>query len=135
MIRAQVAMDQPASPVDRRCFIKWSLLVGSPVASLPAFGLEEVRLAHEAGAASQAGTRIVRAGCPSHNCGGRCLLKLHVENGTIVRIETDDRPTDTVEAPQLRACIRGRAYRRRQYHPDRLLRPLKRVGRRGEGDF
>ena len=45
--------------------------------------------------AIQAATRIVRAGCPSHNCGGRCLLTLHVENGVIVRIETDDRPTDT----------------------------------------
>ncbi len=125
----------PSGPIDRRCFIKWSLLVGSGVASLPAFGLEDTRQAREAGAASPAGTRIVRAGCPSHNCGGRCLLTLHVENGVIVRIETDDRPTDTVDAPQLRACIRGRAYRRRQYHPDRLLRPLKRVGRRGEGKF
>jgi anaerobic dimethyl sulfoxide reductase subunit A len=62
-------------------------------------------------------------------------LKLHVREGAIVRIETDDRAADTIDAPQLRACIRGRAYRHRQYHPDRLLRPLKRVGRRGEGKF
>jgi anaerobic dimethyl sulfoxide reductase subunit A len=128
-------MDQPQHRLDRRCFIKWSLLVGSSVASLPAFGLEEVDAVHPTTGAVQAATRILRAGCPSHNCGGRCLLKLHIENGIIVRIETDDRPTDTIEAPQLRACIRGRAYRRRQYHPDRLLRPLKRVGRRGEGKF
>ena len=38
-------------------------------------------------------------------------------------------------APQLRACVRGRAYLRRQYHPDRLLYPMKRVGKRGEGKF
>jgi anaerobic dimethyl sulfoxide reductase subunit A len=125
----------PVGRIDRRCFIKWSLLVGTSVASLPAFGLEEIEAAQPTAGAAQAATRIVRAGCPSHNCGGRCLLALHVENGVIVRIETDDRPTDTVEAPQLRACIRGRAYRHRQYHPDRLLRPLKRVGRRGEGKF
>ena len=81
----------------------------------------------------QAHTRI-RVGCPAHNCGGRCLLIAHVENGRITRLDTDDRP-DSLAAPQLRACVRGRAYLRRQYHPDRLLHPLKRVGQRGEGKF
>ena len=76
----------------------------------------------------------IRVGCPAHNCGGRCLLIAHIEDGKIVRLDTDDRP-DTIAAPQLRACVRGRAYLRRQYHPDRLLYPLKRVGKRGEGKF
>ncbi len=78
--------------------------------------------------------RVVRVGCPAHNCGGRCLLKAHIRDGVIVRLETDDRP-DRVADPQLRACTRGRAYLRRQYHPDRLMHPLRRVGRRGEGRF
>jgi anaerobic dimethyl sulfoxide reductase subunit A len=106
----------------RRCFLK--LAAGTSLAAAFAPLL-----------AAADGQRILRTGCPAHNCGGRCLLKLHIDNGVIVRIETDDRPGDGIEAPQLRACIRGRAYRRRQYHPDRLLRPLKRVGRRGEGRF
>ena len=76
----------------------------------------------------------IRVGCPAHNCGGRCLLIAYVENGRITRLETDDRP-DSLAAPQLRACARGRAYLRRQYHPDRLLHPLKRLGARGEGRF
>jgi anaerobic dimethyl sulfoxide reductase subunit A len=95
--------------------------------------------------------KTIRVGCPAHNCGGRCLLIAHVENGRITRLETDDRvecsdsvaanPSDVrdvalrIAAPQLRACVRGRSYLRRQYHPDRLLRPLKRVGARGEGLF
>lgn len=58
----------------------------------------------------------------------------HVRDGKIIRLETDDRP-DTIAAPQLRACVRGRSYLRRQYHPDRLTTPLKRVGKRGEGKF
>ena len=81
------------------------------------------------------GERIVRVGCPAHNCGGRCLLVAHVRDGRIVRLGTDDRPGDTLADPQLRACTRGRAYLRRQYHPDRLLYPLKRTGRRGEGKW
>lgn len=76
----------------------------------------------------------IRVGCPAHNCGGRCLLVAHVVAGRIVQLETDDRP-DTVAAPQLRACVRGRSYLRRQYHPDRLTKPLKRSGPRGNGEF
>jgi anaerobic dimethyl sulfoxide reductase subunit A len=86
------------------------------------------------GADTSTASRIVRVGCPAHNCGGRCLLKAHIQDGVIVRLETDDRP-DRVEDPQLRACTRGRAYLRRQYHPDRLKHPLRRVGERGEGRF
>jgi anaerobic dimethyl sulfoxide reductase subunit A len=67
--------------------------------------------------------------CASH-CGGSCLLKVHVKDGVITRIETDDG-----EEPQLRGCFRGRAYRQRVYDPDRILYPLKRVGERGEGKF
>ena len=78
--------------------------------------------------------KTIRVGCPAHNCGGRCLLIAHVQDGRIIRLDTDDRP-DTIAAPQLRACARGRAYLRRQYHPDRLLYPLKRAGKRGEEKF
>jgi anaerobic dimethyl sulfoxide reductase subunit A len=78
--------------------------------------------------------KTVRVGCPAHNCGGRCLLIAHIDKGVITRLETDDRP-DTVADPQLRACTRGRAYLRRQYHPDRLRHPLRRIGRRGEARF
>jgi anaerobic dimethyl sulfoxide reductase subunit A len=58
------------------------------------------------------------------------VLKLHVEDGVITRIESD-----TGEEPQLRACARGRAYRQRVYAPDRLKYPMRRVGERGEGKF
>jgi anaerobic dimethyl sulfoxide reductase subunit A len=67
--------------------------------------------------------------CP-HDCGGRCVLKAHVHNAVIRRIETDDGPE-----PQLRACVRGRAYRQRVYAPDRIQTPLRRTGKRGDGAF
>lgn len=78
-------------------------------------------------------TEIVPVVC-NHNCGGRCILKAHVKEGKIVRISTDDSP-DTDRNPQLRACLKGRSTHSRLYHPDRLLYPLKRVGKRGEGKF
>lgn len=77
----------------------------------------------------ESGEEIVTTTCASH-CGGSCILKLHLKDGVITRIETDEG-----EEPQLRACLRGRAYRQRLYAPDRLLYPLKRTGQRGEGEF
>jgi anaerobic dimethyl sulfoxide reductase subunit A len=59
----------------------------------------------------------------------------HVRDGVIVRLDTDDRVDDDLSRPRLVACPRGRSYLRRQYHPDRLTHPLRRVGRRGEGSF
>ncbi len=79
--------------------------------------------------------QIVRTSCPAHNCGGRCLLVAHLREGKIVRLDSDDRQYDEIDNPRLLACARGKAYLRRQYHPDRLTQPLKRIGRRGEGKF
>ncbi|MFW9901253.1 MAG: molybdopterin-dependent oxidoreductase, partial [Candidatus Thorarchaeota archaeon] len=73
--------------------------------------------------------KIINTGC-CHDCGGRCVLRAHVKNGKIIRLETDNG-----EEPQLRACLRGRAYRQRVYSDERLRYPLRRVGERGEGVF
>ncbi len=72
---------------------------------------------------------IIRSG-GCHDCGGKCIHRVHVKDGKIVRIETDNG-----EEPQLRSCLRGRSYRQRVYSPDRLRYPMKRVGSRGEGKF
>ncbi len=73
--------------------------------------------------------KVITTTCNTH-CGGACVLKVHVREGVITRIETDDG-----EEPQFRACLRCRAYRQRVYAPDRLKFPMKRVGNRGEGKF
>lgn len=71
----------------------------------------------------------------AHNCGGKCLMYAHVKGGNISRISSDSEGPDTAENPQLRACLRGRSYRKRVYDPDRLKYPMKRIGERGEGKF
>ena len=70
------------------------------------------------------------------NCGSRCALRVHTEDGVIKQIETDNRGDDTTFGEhQLRACLRGRSIKHRVYNPDRLKYPMKRVGKRGEGRF
>jgi len=73
--------------------------------------------------------KVVNTICHDH-CTNACLLKLHVRDGKITRVETDDGPE-----PQYRACAKGRAYRQLVYNPGRLKFPLRRTGERGEGKF
>ena len=73
--------------------------------------------------------KVVTTTCSPH-CGGGCILKVHVKDGIIRRMETDDE-----NQPELRACLRGRSWRQRIYHPDRLKYPLKRIGQRGQHNF
>jgi anaerobic dimethyl sulfoxide reductase subunit A len=79
----------------------------------------------------------------AHNCGSRHVLVAHKKGDVVVRLSTDDGRyqkdghfgKDTFEEPQLRACLRGRSYRQRLYSAERLLYPMGRVGKRGEGKF
>lgn len=73
--------------------------------------------------------RVVLTSC-SYDCGARCVLKVRVKDGRIVHIGTDDRPM-----PSLKACVRGLAQKDVVYAPDRLTKPLRRTGERGEGKF
>lgn len=79
--------------------------------------------------------KVVWSAC-TVNCGSRCPLRMHVVDGEIRYVETDNTGDDVYEdLHQVRACLRGRSMRRRVYNPDRLKYPMKRVGKRGENKF
>jgi anaerobic selenocysteine-containing dehydrogenase len=64
-------------------------------------------------------------------CHGTCGVLAHIKNGKLVKIEGDpDHPWS-----QGRLCARCLAMTQYIYHPDRLTRPLKRAGERGEGKW
>ena len=77
-----------------------------------------------------AATRTVRAACP-HDCPDTCALRVTVEGGRAVRVQGD--PDHPPTAGVL--CTKVSRYTERTYHPERLLHPMKRVGRKGEGRF
>ena len=64
-------------------------------------------------------------------CHGGCGQKLYVKNGKLVRIEGDENHPWN----QGRSCPKVLALTQYMYHPNRITRPLKRVGARGEGKF
>jgi len=64
-------------------------------------------------------------------CHGGCGALLHVRDNRLVRVEGD--PTSPMNRGAM--CIKGKATVDMVYHPDRILRPMKRRGKRGSGDF
>ena len=80
------------------------------------------------------GEKILWNSC-NVNCGSRCALRVHVKDGIITQIETDNTGDDSYGLQQLRACPRGRSMRQRIYAKERIPYPMRRVGKRGEGKF
>ena len=64
-------------------------------------------------------------------CSTICGIVGHVKDGRIIKIEGN--PNDPNSRGRL--CARGQAGLNHQYHPERLLYPLKRVGERGAGQW
>lgn len=81
--------------------------------------------------ASEPADQIAWSQC-NVNCGGNCIFQWHSRDGKIVYMESDNTGDPDLQA---RACLRGRSMRRWINSPDRLLYPMKRVGKRGEGKF
>ncbi len=66
-----------------------------------------------------------------NNCGGKCSMHVTVQEGCVTGLTAGC----TIAQPGMRACVRGRGYRRTFLSPDRLRYPMKRIGKRGEGKF
>ncbi len=128
--------------VDRRDLLK-TALAGAAVAGAGSVGASKPAqaFAYEPYPRDDELTTVVTS-C-AHNCGSRHMLVAHKKGDVIVRLSTDDGRyqadgfygKDTEEEPQVRACLRGRSYRARLYSPERLLYPMKRIGKRGEAKF
>ncbi len=72
---------------------------------------------------------IYKSAC--RGCHGGCLFDLTVENGKLIQAV----PSKEGPLNHGRACVKGLSIAEQVYHPDRLLYPLKRAGRRGEGKW
>ena len=72
----------------------------------------------------------VRAACP-HDCPDTCALLVTVEDGVATEVRGD--PEHPTTAGVL--CTKVARYVERTYSPDRILYPMRRVGKKGEGKF
>jgi anaerobic selenocysteine-containing dehydrogenase len=78
--------------------------------------------------------QVVRGACP-HDCPDTCALLTTVEerNGKRVAVRIAGDPAHPTTRGTL--CTKVSRYLERTYHPDRLLYPQKRVGKKGAGQF
>ncbi len=73
---------------------------------------------------------VVRVACP-HDCPDTCAMLVTVENGVATKIQGD--PSMPFTDGTL--CTKVAHYLERTYAPDRLLHPMRRIGKKGEGKF
>ena len=73
---------------------------------------------------------IIRAACP-HDCPDTCALHVTVENGRAIEVAGD--PSHPTTRGTL--CTKVARYLDRTYSDQRVLHPLRRIGRKGEGKF
>jgi anaerobic selenocysteine-containing dehydrogenase len=74
--------------------------------------------------------KVVQATCP-HDCPDTCALHVTVQDGRVTRVAGDPEHPTTHGA----LCTKVSRYAERTYHAERVLTPLKRIGRKGEGRF
>src|ERR1041384_2860178 len=75
--------------------------------------------------------KTIKAVCP-HDCPDTCAMLVEVdETGRAVRVKGDPEHAYTHGG----LCVTGAHYETRTSHKDRLLYPMKRNGRKGEGRF
>jgi len=87
-------------------------------------------LATTADSRSTAAPRAFRAACP-HDCPDTCAMRVTVQDDKVVKLYGDpDHPTTNGAL-----CTKVSRYAERTEHAERVLKPLKRVGPKGAGEF
>ncbi len=75
-------------------------------------------------------TKVVRAACP-HDCPDTCAMLVTVKDGKAIKIQgAPDHPFT-----QGTLCTKVAYYLERTYSPERLMNPMRRIGKKGEGRF
>src|SRR5689334_7793350 len=74
--------------------------------------------------------QIIHAACP-HDCPDTCAMLIEVEDARATNVSGDP------NHPPTRGflCTKVNRYLERTYSPDRVLYPMKRAGKKGEGKF
>lgn len=123
-------MSLESKNVSRRGFLGASVAVAASVTALSATGCSpetslEAADKHVLPSDPSKDGKWVAAAC-WHNCGGRCMNKVMVKDGAVIRQKTDDTHEDSYDYPQQRGCVRGKAQQQQCFGADRLKYPMKR---------
>lgn len=114
--------------LSRRTFVKSAAAVGALAGAGKAASFDFKGL-QVADAAKVGSTKVFRNACP-RNCYDTCAILTNVEDGVIQSVTGN--PDNTYTRGKL--CVKGNAYPRTVYSPDRILYPMRQNGR-GSGNW
>ncbi len=118
-----------AKTLSRRDFLKLGAAAGAALAAGSLLPAPVAEAARQAGFLDSQGDGYIPSMCEM--CVWRCGLIAKVKNGRVVKL--DGNPEHPHSKGNL--CPRGQSGLMNTYDPDRVLTPLIRVGKRGEGKF
>lgn len=130
-----VRNEPTAGTLSRRSFLKGSLASAALAAGGTSYltgcapKTQEEKAQEET--AQSASEETVYSGVCRSNCYGGCHLNVHVRDGNIVRTSARELP----EPAWTRICAKGLTHVFRVYDPNRAKYPMRRVGKRGEGEW
>lgn len=116
---------------DRRTFIKGTTAC---LVSVPLFGMSYTSTKYDKveykPTQTNGASEYHFVTCP-RNCRDACSLVAEVQNGVMIDIQGNKAHPVTKGHP----CVKGNTYREYLYQPNRILYPMKRVGKRKEGKW
>lgn len=117
------------SRLSRRNFLKLGAAAASVIAVGQFIPPPVARAAYRAGSLDDNGSGYICTICEM--CVWRCGVRAKVTEGHVVKLEGNPQHPHS----HGRLCARGQSGLMNTYDPDRVLTPLIRVGKRGEGKF
>ena len=128
-------MAEKFATMDRRSFMRAAGAAGT-LAATGGIAATAAAAPGEALAAEGEGERIVWTHCHV-NCGGACVLQVHMNGDEIAYVESDNTGDPSFGGFQARACLRGRSIKAWLTGEERLNYPMRRVPgtRRGDGQY
>lgn len=121
--------------VDRRSFLKWGAVTatGAPVLAVNDARAEAAETLKKGGQDFNylSGTELDSKPTACALCASRCAAIAYTDGGYIVKVEGQPESKRTLG----RLCAKGQAGRTQVYDPDRILKPMRRTGKRGDGKW
>lgn len=121
--------------IDRRSFLKWGAVTatGTPVLAGNEARAEAAEQLQKGGKDFNyfSGTELDSTPTACALCASRCAAIAYTDGGYVVKVEGQPESKRTLG----RLCAKGQAGRTQVYDPDRILKPMRRTGQRGDGQW
>ena len=124
--------NSPQRGLTRRSFLKTTAAVAGATALAGGAGTLTALAENLQSGQKPSENEEIHQGVCRPNCGQCCTINVHVRDGKVVKTSMAHMPDNpTVN----RICLRGLSHPYRIYDPERIKYPMRRIGKRGSGEW